>query len=365
MSMKRAAADTPTPSPSPAKKFQIQQGQVSSTEHLYLAEKFVDVHFLFVSDDGTTLNSIPAHRNLLAADSDVFERMFYGDLKENGDVTIVDATDAAFVEFLQFFYLSDVKLTAEHLASVMYLGHKYNVKKCVSGCVKLLRDDLTNENVCSILPLIDFDEQQELMKICEKRILMNTAEVFASAGFLECSKEALAHILKMNLLPCSEVDIFEACMAWVKAKSQQQVLTKAVVETYLGDLYREIRFASMTIEEFCALKIKYDAVLSSDFEDIIRLIARIDIHSEKFNTFPRQVLWNTDAALTCDRKSYNTMARRYTLDNEEKTTFTTNEPIVLGKFTFQFILGFVAFCHYIPPIQFFCRQFHVRQDFRG
>lgn len=369
MSIKHATPCTPPP----AKKFRFQQGQVRSTAHLYLKEKFSDVHFLFVSDDGTTLKSVPGHKNLLGADSDVFEQMFYGELKENGDVTIADASQAAFMEFLQFFYLSEVKLSAEHIAGVMYLGHKYNVKKCVDACVKLLRDDLTNENVCNILPLVNFDEQDALMKICEKRILLNAGEVFASAGFLECSKEALAHILKMNLLPCSEVDIFEACMAWVKAKSRKNEVSKAMVEKYLGDLYREIRFVSMTIQEFCALKTEYDAVLRDDFEDIIRLIARIDIHSEQFNTFPRQVQWNQDATVTCDRKYYNTIARRYTLDIEEKTTFTTNEPFVLGKFIFQFIRINCFYGHHIFNIsiifphflfQYFLRQFHVRQNIR-
>lgn len=323
--------------PPPTKKFRFQQGQVSSTEHLYLSERFVDVHFLFVSDDGTMLESVPGHRNLLAADSDVFEKMFYGNLKETGDVTIVDATAAAFKEFMQFFYLSEVKLSAEHIAGVMYLGHKYNVKKCIDGCVKLLRDDLTNENVCNILPLVDFDEHNELMRICERRIMLNTAKVFASAGFLDCNKVALGYILRMNLLPCSEVDVFEACMTWVQAKSKQTTVSKAAVEKYLGELYREIRFVSMTMQEFCALKVKYDAVLADDFEAIVRLISRIDIHSEQFNTFPRQAQWDTEAIITCDRKHYNTMARRFALEIEEKTTFSSNEPVVFGNNARKFI----------------------------
>lgn len=324
--------------PQPTKKFRFQQGQVSSTEHLYLSERFVDVHFLFVSDDGAALESVPGHKNLLAADSDVFERMFYGDLKETGDVTIVDASAAAFKEFMQFFYLSDVKISAEHIAGVMYLGHKYNVKKCIDGCVKLLHDDLNDENVCSILPLVNFDEQNELMRICERHILLNTAAVFASASFLDCSKEALGFILRMQSLPCSEVNVFEACMAWVQAKSKQTAVSKANVEQYLGDLYHEIRFVSMTIEEFCALKTKYNDVLADDFEAIVRLISRIDIHSEQFNAFPRQAQWKTDAIITCDRKHYNTMARRYALSIEEKITFTSNEPVVLGNNSLLFII---------------------------
>lgn len=322
----------PPATPPPAKKVRFRQGQVNSTEHLYLSNRFADVNFSFVSDDGAVLESVPAHKNLLAADSDVFEKMFYGGLKETGDVTIVDASAAAFKEFLQFFYLTEVILSAEHMAGVMYLGHKYSAKKCVDTCIDMLKNNLTNENVCAILPLVAFDEDNKLAKICEARILLNTADVFASTGFLECSKEALAHILRMDLLPCSEVQVFEACMAWVQAKSKQNTVSKAMVDEHLGDLYSEIRFVSMTIQEFCTLKTKHGAVLAGDFEDIIRMIARLNIHSERFNAFPRQAKWMTDAIITCDRKWYCTMARRYTLDTEEKVTFYSNQPIVLGKF---------------------------------
>lgn len=59
-----------------------------------------------------------AHKNLLANTSDVFDAMFYGDLKETGDISIVDASDAAFEEFLQYFYQCKVKLTAKNIAEV-------------------------------------------------------------------------------------------------------------------------------------------------------------------------------------------------------------------------------------------------------
>lgn len=56
--------------------------------------------------------------------------MFYGDLKEEGDVTISDATIGAFQEFLQFFYLTDVAFTIENAAEVMNLVNKYGAMDC-------------------------------------------------------------------------------------------------------------------------------------------------------------------------------------------------------------------------------------------
>lgn len=75
-------------------------------------QKFVDimsnqtsdvhiVQFIFERENGVT--KIPANKAVLAASSVVFDAMLFGDLREDGDVPIVDATPEAFKEFLQLF----------------------------------------------------------------------------------------------------------------------------------------------------------------------------------------------------------------------------------------------------------------------
>lgn len=109
--------------------------------------------------------------------------MFYRESRENGDVCVTDVSDTVFKAFLQFFYMSAVELTADHLIGVLHLGHKFNVKLCIDACAKFLETELTNENVC-------------------------TVAVFASADFLTCSKNVLAYIMKKDLLSCSKVGVF-------------------------------------------------------------------------------------------------------------------------------------------------------------
>lgn len=93
---------------------------------LYLDEDTADIHFAFENE--TTANArIPAHKTFLAMESDAFKAMFFGDLKESGDVKIVDVSADAFKEFLQFFYFDQIKLSMENVNGVINLVKKYMV----------------------------------------------------------------------------------------------------------------------------------------------------------------------------------------------------------------------------------------------
>lgn len=123
------------------------------------------------------------------------------------------------------------------------------------------------------------------MKVCEKRVQVNTAAVFESADFQACDQQVLAHILKMDQLSCTEVEVFEALMSWVKAKSKQNVLSKSLVQAHPGDLFYEIRFATMKIEQICLLAKELNLVLSSHFETIANMIVLPYSRNKRFDCF--------------------------------------------------------------------------------
>lgn len=302
-----------------------------STEKLYLDAKTADANFIFEED------SIPAHKSLMAASSDVFDAMFYGELKEKRDVQIVGVTIDGFKKFLQFFYLNDVELNIENIADVMSLGHKYNVTDCFDTCVQFLKDTLSGDNACLGYGLAIFYEQDELIELCKNKIAMNTEAVFKSNHFLEAHRRTLAGILDIDILSRSEVDVFEAYMAWVKAASIPNELTKEIVQAKLGDLFYNIRFASMSIEAFCTLNRTYDHLFTLDeFKDITRLIVLPDYTSKVFNNNRRQVQWNREDSVKCNHITSEEINYKYggfKMGNVEKTTFSTTKSVQLGQFT--------------------------------
>lgn len=304
-------------------------------EKLYLTSKAANVYFIFRSRANAS-ERIPAHTNLLAATSDVFDAMFYGELKEKGEVEIPDATPSAFKEFLQFFYKTKIELTEENVFDVMDLGNRYNVAKCTDACVHLLKKTLTNESMCNGLAVALLYENADLLRFCRRRIAMNAEKVFETEGFLECKQQVLAYILKMQTLYCSESKVFRACVSWVKAQSGgENVVTREAFQTHLGELFHEIRFASMTVEEFTILFSSFGSIISqAEYVDIIQMIVLAkETTLPNINHVPRQAEWKSDAVIKCDRTVLNAIGFQHDMREIETVRFYTNEPVLLGHFT--------------------------------
>lgn len=138
--------------------------------------KTADVQFLFDCDE--TIVKLPAHKDVLAESSAVFNAMFRGELKENGDITIVDASPAAFEEFLQFFYGNQMNLTMDNIAEVLQLVDKYDVDDCFAICVDFLKNNLTTPNVLWGLNLALRFHLDDLQAHCTKKIQKNFKTVW-------------------------------------------------------------------------------------------------------------------------------------------------------------------------------------------
>lgn len=269
---------------------------VVNHSELFLNPNGADAFFLIKGDDGL-IKRIPTHKKLLVNQSKVFKAMFDSDLKEKGDISLTGVSFGAFVQFLEYFYLNPVKITLTHAAEVMILGDQYDVEKCVYDCSKFLIERINNENVLNILHHAIMICENKLVKSCEKYFTLNTLAVFKSTEFLESHKIVLEHILKMDYFSCCEVQVFHACMEWVKAKNEERVLSKENVKRCLGDLFYEIRFASMSVEELCNLPAEYDPILSEHFQTIAKMMTIPGFKPRNFNTNLRQMVFNKNAAI--------------------------------------------------------------------
>lgn len=323
----------------PEEKEEVEQfdSEFSSemVEKLYLNETMVDFHFTFESGD-----RIPAHKFLLSAGSDVFKSIFERFWKDKSEEKLIGISVGAVKEFLQFFYLKKAKLTMANIGDVMRLCKKYNMIKCTSVCGNFLKNKLNDENVCWAYELAITCDENELKKYCERIIGYNTTSVFASDGFKTCSREVLSSLLEINeMMYCPEIEIFEACMTWVKGVSKQENLTKDIVKETLGDLFYKIRFGSMTLKDFGQIYVSYGNVFTADdYNKILQVTMPGETHSQllceaRQQSKSKAITWKPEDLIRCLRNVSHTLHlyrmmtikhSPYFIKSIETTTFTSN-----------------------------------------
>lgn len=308
-------------------------------EKLYLNSNFADVHFVFKTKCGT--QRLPANKLILSVQSLVFNSMFFGALKEKGDVDIVDVSADVFREFLQLFYLNEITLTMDNIESVVRLADKYDVLDRLNECVAFLENQLTPNNICWGYQLALHLDNEPLIKFCEKEICLWTKEVLESDAFLCCSKNVLECILELALV-ASEVDIFKAVLQWARNTCEKKNLDENIggnLRDQLGDSLQLIRFHEIEIETFLKLCTSYsDFFTPSEFEDIVMMLTLKEYQPKIFSRNTRPSLWNGSKSSVCQRE---VIIPRIECDikDEEVICFSSNQVLLLDGITTQNILN--------------------------
>lgn len=308
----------------------------SNLYKLYKNTNITDVHFIFRDED----QKIAANKCLLAAASPVFERMFYGQLKESGDIDIVDATHDAFLEFLQFFYCDKFELSTEHICEVLTLADKYDVAGLINLCVQFLEYHLSVQTICWVYDLALMFNLSHLINLCQEKLSLETVSVLTSQSFLTCGSNILGRILEMDELSCDEIFVFHQVMEWATEACRRSNIepTTENKKLEMGPCFDLIRFPTMTSEQFSTC-IAVDGLFDgAELIDILGyLTLRRTLKTKRFSTQPRCGIpaWTKDKTIvTCDRRSLPNLCKL--VDRcRDVANFSVNERILLGQLGFS------------------------------
>lgn len=221
---------------------------------LFLNEELADVWFEFGS--GADKKRVPGFKAVMASQSPVFKAMFYGPLKEEGDVAIVGVSADEFIEFLRLVHYKEAAvLTIENVVPVMTLADQYQTDECLQLCDTFLAEYLPIDHICSAYQLAMNLSRRELQAKLDRKIGEQTKAVLASSGFRECSRDVLNNILKIEIVSCSAMDVFSACMNWAGAKCSEigEELTIGNMKSRLGESFRLIPFYLMNPKEIASI----------------------------------------------------------------------------------------------------------------
>ncbi|XP_034659865.1 BTB/POZ domain-containing protein 6 isoform X1 [Drosophila subobscura] len=229
-------------------------------------ELMSDIKFIVGGEfDIDPIQTIPAHKYILATGSSVFYAMFYGGLAENKqEIKVPDVEPTAFLTLLRYLYCDEIKLEPEHILATLYAAKKYIVPHLARACVNYLEVKLTAKNACLLLSQSRLFEEPELMQRCWEVIDAQAEMAVKSEDFVDIDLKTFESILSRETLNCKEIHLFEAALNWALNACEKMSIddTPQNKRRLLGQALHLIRIPTMTLEEF-ANGVAQTGILSS------------------------------------------------------------------------------------------------------
>lgn len=329
-----------------SRSFETFNNCVLSVCDFYLNSKASDVYFLF-NDDMECVEKVPAHKLILSYKNPVFDAMFYGPMRERGDIRIVDALAEAFKEFLQFFYLDKVRLTLKNIVEVMNLCKKYDMNESLNVCEIVFQNLITIDDMCFGYNIASLLERKTLIAFCEQQIRQNPRHVFNSDTFLESGRDLFEKLLSLVSCDWSALEMVIASMEWAKAECNRNELelNSINLRAQLTGILNKIPFEKLANQDFSYFIDKYKGFFFT--REIDTLITKTLMNSQLSNPFELTI--SNIHEFDCDRKP--TMATNSDLlfvqnGYSDGTKFSSNKELLLveffSKFNYPDIMSFMV-----------------------
>ncbi|XP_018791000.1 PREDICTED: BTB/POZ domain-containing protein 6-B isoform X2 [Bactrocera latifrons] len=248
-------------------------------------ELMSDVKFV-VGGEFDCVQTIPAHKYILATGSSVFYAMFYGGLAENKqEIKVPDVEPSAFLTLLRYLYCDEIQLEPDNILATLYAAKKYIVPHLARACVNYLEVKLTAKNACLLLSQSRLFEEPELMQRCWEVIDAQAEMAIKSEDFVDIDLKTFESILSRETLNCKEIHLFEAALNWALNACQKMGVdvTAPNKRSMLGQALHLIRIPTMTLEEF-ANGVAQTGILTS--QETIDIFLHFTAQSKPHLSFP-------------------------------------------------------------------------------
>jgi len=190
--------------------------------------QFIDVR-LKVRED-----IFPAHRIVLAANSDYFHAMFTDGMKESNQAVIALKDESispdAFKIVMDSIYTGDLCVNEENVFEVLAAADHLQVTTVVQQCCDFLKREfiqlrLDLHNYCLLFTVADRHSLRNLQEAAEKKMASMYVDVCESEEFLSnVGGDQLFSLLSRDDLNApSETFVFKSVMQWIKHKKEERM----------------------------------------------------------------------------------------------------------------------------------------------
>ncbi len=197
-------------------------------------DKFIDVR-LKVSED-----VFPAHRIVLAANSDYFYAMFTDGMKESNQEVIElkdeSISPGALKIVMDCIYTADLQVNEENVFEVLAAADHLQVTSVVQQCCEYLKSEfiqlqLDLHNYCLLCTVADRHGLKDLQEAAEHKMASKYKDVCGSEEFLtHIGADQLFSLLSRDDLSApSETFVFKSVMQWIRHKKEERMAFAAKV----------------------------------------------------------------------------------------------------------------------------------------
>lgn len=163
---------------------------------------------------------LSAHKTILAARSQYFRSLLYGDLAESKQNEIeLKVPLEAFKRMLSYIYTGCIhldKMKVEDIVDTLSLANLYGFETLELAISGYLQKNLTLESCCSILESARLCSLKSLLDVCMRYMDHNSSRLLNHNTFNELSQESLCCLLKRDSFFAPEAQIFTAVKSWCK-----------------------------------------------------------------------------------------------------------------------------------------------------
>ena len=185
-------------------------------------------------------------------------------------------------------------MSSSTVIGTLYAAEKYNVTDLVELCRDFLQFNITEGTVCDIMENARIFNMTNLFAKCREFILQSeyfATNIFESSGFLWCSRDCMASLIKDDKLPLQEEIIYQSLIRWAEHKCKEEnnyIPDPAQMRNCLGNLIFHVRFPLMSFESFWKNAGENNILSAEEKSQISRLIAGNVVKNAVFSNTPRR-----------------------------------------------------------------------------
>jgi hypothetical protein len=162
---------------------------------------------------------VGAHRVVLASQSDYFDCLLYGPMREGraSQISLEDTPAEAFRELLRFIYsgsVSSVDLTTA--MDLHILADRFGFPHLKEGIETRLASIISVENVLHFHSHAQVSSAPLLQEKCEAFMDLHAKKVIASRALPHLPKESLKMLVARDTFVVEEIQIFDAVSRWIE-----------------------------------------------------------------------------------------------------------------------------------------------------